>query len=61
MLVKILQLKSTTPVSLLSEISKLFEELVNNRIVDHPERYVPRMSRSTVSFLAELDSGVLSL
>ena len=61
MLVKILQLKSTTPVSLLSEVSKVFEKLVNNRIVDHPERYVTRMSRSTVSFLAQLDSGVLSL
>ena len=30
--------KSYYPVSLLSVVSKVFEKLVNNRIVDHPEK-----------------------
>ena len=30
--------KSYHPVSLLSLVSKVFEKLVNNRIVDHPEK-----------------------
>ena len=31
--------KNYRPVSLLSVISKVFEKLVNNRIVDHPEKF----------------------
>ena len=31
--------KSYRPVSLLSVVSKVFEELVNNRTVDHLEKY----------------------
>ena len=30
--------KNYCPVSLLSVVSKVFEKLVNNRVVDHPER-----------------------
>ena len=30
--------KNYHPVSLLSVVSKVFEKLVNNRIVDHPEK-----------------------
>ena len=35
MLGKGLQLKNYCPVSLLSVVTKVFEKLVNNRIVDH--------------------------
>ena len=38
MLGKGLELKITTQFSLLSLVSKVFEKLVNNRIVDHPEK-----------------------
>ena len=38
MLGKGLQLKAVTLVSLLSVVSKVFEKLVNNRIVDHLEK-----------------------
>ena len=31
--------KNYRPVSLLSVVSKVFEEIVNNRIVDHLEKY----------------------
>ena len=31
--------KNHLPVSLLSVVSKVFEQLVNNRIVDHVEKY----------------------
>ena len=30
--------KNYCPVSLLSVVSKVFDKLVNNRIVDHPEK-----------------------
>ena len=51
--------KSYRPVSLLSVVSKVFEKLVNNRIVDHREkcgffsdfRYGFRFSRSTADLL----------
>ena len=51
--------KSYRPVSLLSVVSKVFEKLVNNRIVDHLEKcglfsdfqYGFRSSRSTADFL----------
>ena len=31
--------KNYLPVSLLSALSKIFEKLVNNRLVDHHEKY----------------------
>ena len=31
-------IKTTAPVSLISVVSKVFEKLVNNRIVDHLEK-----------------------
>ena len=31
--------KNYRPVSLFSVVSKVFEKFVNNRIVDHPEKY----------------------
>ena len=31
--------KNYCPVSLFSVVSKVFEKLVNNSIVDHPERF----------------------
>ena len=51
--------KNYHPVSLLSVISKVFEKIVNNRIVDHLEKcgifsdfhYSFRSSRSTPDFL----------
>ena len=51
--------KSYHPVSLLSVVSKVFEKLVNNRIVDHLEKcgffsdfqYGFRSSRSTANLL----------
>ena len=51
--------KNYHPVSLLSVVSKVFEKLVNNRIVDHPEKcglfsdfqYGFRSSRSTADLL----------
>ena len=51
--------KNYHPVSLLSVVSKVFEKLVNNRIVDHLEKcglfsdsqYGFRSSRSTVDLL----------
>ena len=39
--------KSYHPVSLLSVVSKVFEKLVNNKIVDHLEKCGCRSSRST--------------
>ena len=50
--------KNYRPVSLLSVVSKVFEKLVNNRIVDHLEKcglfsdfqYGLRSSRSTAIF-----------
>ena len=51
--------KNYRPVSLLSVVSKVFEKLVNNRIVDHPEKcglfsdfqYGFRSSQSTADLL----------
>ena len=51
--------KNYRPVSLLSVVSKVFEKLVNNRILDHLEKcglfsdlqYGYRSSQSTVDFL----------
>ena len=66
--------KNYCPVSLLSVVSKVFEKLVNNRIVDHLEKcdpfsnsqYVFRSSWSTADPLIELlgpltDLGLLKL
>ena len=74
--------KNYHPVSLLSMVNQVFEKLVNNKIVDHLEKYdlffdfhygfrssrstadlltVYQQSISTVSFLAQLDSGILCL
>ena len=54
------------PVSLLSVVSKVFEKLVNNRIVDHPEKcglfsdfqYGFRSSRSTADLLTVVSDRI---
>ena len=59
MLRKGLQLKTTSPVSFLSVVSKVFKNLVNNRIIHHLEKcglfsdfhYGFRSSQSTADFL----------
>ena len=58
--------KNYPPVSLLSMVSKVFEKLVNNRIVDHLEKcglfsdfqYSFRSSRSTADFLTVVYDGI---
>ena len=58
--------KSYRPVSLLSVVSKVFEKLVNNRIVDHLEKcglfsnfqYGLRSSRSTADFLTVVSDRI---
>ena len=57
--------KNLRPVSLLSVVSKVFEKLVNNRIVDHPEKcgfsdfqYGFRSSRSTADLLTVLSDRI---
>ena len=66
MLGKGLLLKTTAPVSLLSVVSKVFEKLVNNRIVGHLEKcglfsdfqYSFRSSRSTADLLTVLSDRI---
>ena len=61
-----LQLKSYYPVSLLSVVSKVFEKLVSNRIVDHLEKcglfsdfqYGFRSSRSTADLLTDVSDRI---
>ena len=58
--------KNYHPVSLLSVVSKVFEKLVNNRIVDHLDKYglfsdfqyVFRSSRSTVGLLTVVSDRI---
>ena len=58
--------KNYHPVSLLSVVSKVFEKLVNNRIVDHLEmcglfsdfQYGFRSSRSTVDLLTVVSNRI---
>ena len=58
--------KNYHPVSLLSVVSKVFEKLANNRIVDHLEncglfsdfQYGFRSSRSTADFLTVVSDGI---
>ena len=58
--------KNYHPVSLLSVVSKVFEKLANNRIVDHLEKcghfsdfqYGFRSSRSTVDLLAVVSDRI---
>ena len=58
--------KSYHPVSLLSVVSKVFEELVSNRLVDHPEKFSPfsdfqygfRSSRSTANLLTVVSDKI---
>ena len=58
--------KNYCPVSLLSVVSKVFEKLVNNRIVDHLEKcvlfsdfqYGFRSSRSTADFLTVVSDRI---
>ena len=58
--------KNYSPVSLLSVVSKVFENLVNNRIVDHLEKcglfsdfqYGFRSSRSTADILTVLSDRI---
>ena len=66
MLAKGLQLKNYRSASLLSVVSKVFEKLVNNRIVDHLEKCGPfsdfqcgfRSSRSTVDLLTVVSDRI---
>ena len=59
--------KNYRPVSLLSVVSKVFEKLVNNRIVDHLEKcglfsdfqYGFRSSRSTVDHLTVVSDRIV--
>ena len=58
--------KNYCPVSLLSVVSKVFEKLLNNRIVDHVEKYVRfsdfqygfRSSRSTTDLLTVVSGRI---
>ena len=58
--------KNYRPVSVLSVVSKVFEKLVNNRIVDHPEKYGLfsdsqygfRSSRSTADLLTVISDRI---
>ena len=58
--------KSFSPVSLISVVSKIFEKLVNNRIVDHLEKcglfsdfqYGFRSSRSTADLLTVVSDRI---
>ena len=50
--------KNYRPVSLLSVVSKVFEKLVNNRIVDHLEKYGFRSSRSTADLLTVVSDRI---
>ena len=58
--------KSYHPVSLLSVVRKVFEELVSNRLVDHPEKFGPfsdfqygfRSSRSTANLLTVVSDKI---
>ena len=58
--------KNYRPVSLLSVVSKVFEKLVNNRIVDHLEKcglfsdfqYGFRSCRSTADLLTVVSHGI---
>ena len=64
-----LQLKTIRSVSLLSVVSKVFEKLVNNRIVDHLEKcglfsdfqYGFRSSRSTADLLTVASDRIAKL
>ena len=66
MLGKGLLLKNYRPVSLLSVVSKVFEKLVNNRIVDHLEKcglfsdfqYGFRSCRSTADLLTVVSDRI---
>ena len=61
--------KNYRPVSLLSVVSKVFEKLVNNRIVDHLEKRGPfsdfqygfRSSRSTADLLTVVSDRIARL
>ena len=58
--------KNCHPVSLLSVVSKVFEKLVNNRIVDHTEKYghfsdfqyIFRSSQSTADVLTVVSDKI---
>ena len=58
--------KNHRPVSLLSVVSKVSEKLVNNRIVDHLEKYGHfsdfqygfRLSQSTADLLTVVSDGI---
>ena len=61
--------KNYRPVSLLSLVSKVFEKLVNNKIVDHPEKSGPfsdfqygfRSSQSTADLLIVVSDRIAGL
>ena len=58
--------KNYSPISLLSVVSKVFEKLINNRIVDHLEKcgffsgsqYGFRPSKSTADLLTVVSDGI---
>ena len=58
--------KNFNPVSFLSVVSKIFEKLVNNRLVDHLEKYGPfsnfqygfRSFRSTADLMAVVSDRI---
>ena len=64
-----LQLKTIRSVSLLSVVSKVFQKLVNNRIVDHLQKcglfadfqYGFRSSRSTADLLTVASDRIVRL
>ena len=66
---KCLQIKTTSPVSLFTAVSKVFQKLENNRIVDHLEKcgifsnfqYGFRSSQSTAYLLTVLSDRIVRI
>ena len=64
-----LQIKTTSPVSLFTAVSKVFQKLENNRIVDHLEKYGIfsnfqygfRSSQSTAYLLTVLSDRIVRI
>ena len=68
-IVEMLQIKTTSPVSLFTAVSKVFRKLENNRIVDHLEKYGIfsnfqygfRSSQSTADLLTVLSDRIVRI